>query len=129
VGYRARTRTTPTTRPASWATTKAGAEDGAIPAKVSERTRPTVTAGLANDVELVNQYAAPMYAPTVGAAIAPRPVRTSANTRTRSPAVATTSPRRCGPVARSVVETDVATPNMRLASTAPATPPATCAPA
>jgi hypothetical protein len=27
---------------------------GAIPAKVSENTRPTVTAGLANEVELAN---------------------------------------------------------------------------
>ena len=31
-----------------------------MPAKVSENIRPTVTAGLANEVELVNQYAAPM---------------------------------------------------------------------
>ena len=31
-----------------------------MPAKVSENIRPIVTAGLANDVELVNQYAAPM---------------------------------------------------------------------
>jgi hypothetical protein len=31
-----------------------------MPANVSENIRPTVTAGLANDVELVNQYAAPM---------------------------------------------------------------------
>ena len=46
---------------------KPGAEPGAIPAKVSEKIRPTVTAGLANDVLLVNQYAAPMYAPTAAA--------------------------------------------------------------
>ena len=31
------------------------AEAGAMPAKVSENIRPMVTAGLANDVELVNQ--------------------------------------------------------------------------
>ena len=31
-----------------------------MPAKVSENMRPTVTAGFANDVELVNQYADPM---------------------------------------------------------------------
>ena len=35
-----------------------------MPAKVSEKILPTVTAGLAKDVLLVNQYAAPMYAPT-----------------------------------------------------------------
>jgi hypothetical protein len=37
-----------------------GAEEGAMSAKVSENIRPTVTAGLAKEVELVNQYAAPM---------------------------------------------------------------------
>ena len=31
-----------------------------MPAKVSEKTRPSVTAGLAKEVEEVNQYAAPM---------------------------------------------------------------------
>ena len=34
---------------------KAGAEDGATPAKVSDRLRATVTAGLAKEVEAVNQ--------------------------------------------------------------------------
>ena len=33
----------------------AGAEAGAMPAKVSVNIRPTVTAGLAKEVELVNQ--------------------------------------------------------------------------
>jgi hypothetical protein len=37
---------------------------GAIPAKVSDNDRAIVTAGLANDVEAVNQYAAVMYKPT-----------------------------------------------------------------
>ena len=35
-------------------------EPGAMPAKVSENIRATVTAGLAKLVELVNQYAAAM---------------------------------------------------------------------
>ena len=35
--------------------TNIGTEDGAIPAKVSEKIRATVTAGLAKLVELVNQ--------------------------------------------------------------------------
>jgi hypothetical protein len=61
-----------------------------MPAKVSEKMRPTVTAGLANDVELVNQYAAPMYAPTAGAARTPRPVRASAKIRATRKVVATT---------------------------------------
>jgi hypothetical protein len=34
---------------------KAGAPAGAIPAKVSESDRATVTAGLAKDVDAVNQ--------------------------------------------------------------------------
>ena len=34
---------------------KGGAEPGAIPAKVSDRLRATVTAGFANEVEAVNQ--------------------------------------------------------------------------
>jgi hypothetical protein len=34
---------------------KAGAAAGAMPAKVSDRARATVTAGLANEVEAVNQ--------------------------------------------------------------------------
>jgi len=38
----------------------AGAVAGAMPAKVSENIRPTVTAGLAKEVLEVNQYAAPM---------------------------------------------------------------------
>ena len=66
-----------------------------MPAKVSEKMRPTVTAGLANDVELVNQYAAPMYAPTAGAASAPRPLRTSAKISATRNVVATTSATRC----------------------------------
>ena len=37
------------------ATMKPGAEDGAMPAKVSDRLRAIVTAGLANEVEAVNQ--------------------------------------------------------------------------
>ena len=43
-----------------WATTNPGTDPGAIPANESEKTRPSVTAGLAKDVEDVNQYAAPM---------------------------------------------------------------------
>ena len=39
----------------------------------------------------VNQYAAPMYAPTAGAASAPRPVRARAKMTSTRPAVATTS--------------------------------------
>src|SRR5208282_729330 len=46
------------------ATTKPGTSLGRIPANVSLAARASVTAGLANEVEEVNQYAAVMYAPT-----------------------------------------------------------------
>ena len=41
--------------PASCAAMKAGTEAGAMPAKVSEKTRPMLMAGFAKLVELVNQ--------------------------------------------------------------------------
>ena len=44
-----------TSPPTSWATTKPGTEAGAMPANVSEKMRPTLMAGLAKLVELVNQ--------------------------------------------------------------------------
>ena len=103
---------------------KPGAEPGAIPAKVSENIRPTVTAGLANDVLLVNQYAAPMYAPTAAADSAARPVRARAKINAISPAVATTSPTRWPVVMRSLVAiSNTRRSNMTLARTAPTTPP------
>ena len=42
----------------------AGTSGGRMPVKVSVIARAMVTAGFANDVEAVNQYAAVMYAPT-----------------------------------------------------------------
>ena len=44
-----------TTPPSTWAATKLGTDDGAIPAKVLENMRPTVMAGLAKLVELVKK--------------------------------------------------------------------------
>jgi len=46
--------------PTSSAVTKPGTLAGAMPAKLSLNMRPKATAGLANDVDAVNQYAAPM---------------------------------------------------------------------
>ena len=60
VGYSNRTSPAPTPAPTSCARMNGGTDAGAIPAKVSEKARPRVTAGLAKDVEFVNQYAAPM---------------------------------------------------------------------
>ena len=41
---------TPTSNPTTWANTNPGTDAGAMPANVSEKIRPTVTAGLANEV-------------------------------------------------------------------------------
>ena len=46
---------TPASAPANSAMTNSGALEGAMPAKVSVRQRAMVTAGLANEVEAVNQ--------------------------------------------------------------------------
>ncbi len=62
--------TTAIAPPTTWAHTKAGSEVGAIPANVLENIRPMVMAGLAKLVELVKKYAAPMYTPTAGGALA-----------------------------------------------------------
>ena len=46
-----------TAAPANCATTKPGMSSGRMPANVSVRPRANVTAGFANEVEAVNQYA------------------------------------------------------------------------
>jgi hypothetical protein len=55
---RTRISSTAAAPPSSCIAMKAGAEAGAIPANESENIRPTVIAGLAKLVELVNQQAA-----------------------------------------------------------------------
>ena len=42
-----------------------GTSGGAIPAKVFDIERAIVIAGFANDVDAVNQYAAPIHAATI----------------------------------------------------------------
>jgi len=54
-GVSQRKRAVADAAPMSCATMNAGASDGRIPAKVSVADRASVTAGLANDVEAVNQ--------------------------------------------------------------------------
>ena len=49
-----------------------GTCDGAIPAKVSVRERAMVMAGFANEVDEVNQYAAPIHAATIQGASSAR---------------------------------------------------------
>ncbi len=59
-GQSHRASTNASSAPAHCATTNGGTPDGAMPAKVFDSDRASVTAGLANDVEAVNQYAAVM---------------------------------------------------------------------
>ena len=54
-GWRYRASAIASAPPMSWATMKAGTEDGRMPANVSLRVRPMVTAGLAKLVDDVNQ--------------------------------------------------------------------------
>src|SRR5271167_1925997 len=105
-----------------------GADDGAMPAKVLEKTRPTVMAGFAKLVELVKKYAAAMYAPTAAGAAAPRRVRVSEKITRIRPSVAMTSAKSCAPVARCLVEIDTkAFSNIAFATIAPVMQPAICA--
>src|SRR4051812_47248287 len=102
--------------PTSSNTMNAGADFGAMPANESVNMRPMVTAGLAKLVDDVNQYAAPMYAPTANGAALDRPVRTTPKITKSSPSVATISPSHRPPPERTSV--DHSTPprsNMRLA--------------
>lgn len=103
----------------------AGTELGTIPAEVSVRLRLMVAAGLANEVEAVNQQAAPIQAPTAQLACWSRPVRARVTMTRRNPAVATTSPISSGAPVRFLCEgVSNAWRNMASASAAPAMAPA-----
>src|SRR5690606_28779691 len=122
---RAAVRRMPIAAPSSWAPANCTADSGEMPANVSLNTRPRVTARLANEVELVNQYAAPMYAPTATAmAGMPWEARTIPAISSVRPAVAITSPSSVPALARSWEEIAVGTSNIAFASSAPPTPPA-----
>ena len=68
-----------------------GASAGRIPEKVFVNDRANVTAGLANEVEEVNQYAAVMYAPTANG-VNGGFFRETPQITDKSPNVATNSP-------------------------------------
>ena len=78
-----------TAQPMSCITMNIGADEGRMPAKLSVRGRATVAAGLANEVDDVNQYAPVIQAPTANWMNAWRWLRTSANTTSRRPTMAT----------------------------------------
>src|SRR5436309_1105392 len=102
----------------------AGIDRGAMPVNVFVKVRATVTAGFAKLVDDVNQYAAPIYAPTANGATDDRPDRAMPNTTSTSPAVATISPNHSPPPERVLVDHSTAgSEYMRLASIAPQLPP------
>jgi hypothetical protein len=59
-GTSQRNRKVAANAPASCATIKGATSDGWIPANVLDKERAIVTAGFANEVDAVNQYAAVM---------------------------------------------------------------------
>ena len=65
-----------TATPMNCITMNIGADDGLMPANVSESVRAMVTAGLANDVDEVKKYAPPIHAPTANGTALARPDRT-----------------------------------------------------
>src|SRR6266481_4694663 len=69
---------------------KRGTSTGRIPAKVSDTARAMVTAGFANEVEEVNQYAAVIYAPTANGTLLAR-TREHPQITASNPNVATNS--------------------------------------
>src|SRR5580658_7551183 len=98
---------------------KPGTFPGRMPAKVSLAARARVTAGFANEVDDVNQYAAVMYAPTANGTAADRlrhPQMTA-----KSPNVATNSLTICARPERSCVEAkNIGFSNMTWATATPA---------
>src|SRR5438309_8956025 len=109
-------------------TTNIGTDDGAMPAKVLDNVRATSIIGLAKLVDDDHQYAAAMYAPTANGASAAFPARTRPKMSTTRPNVASDSDSHSPPDERWWVEMLIASRlNIRLASTAPTTPPASCA--
>src|SRR5437879_1070108 len=111
--------------PISCMTMNIGADDGLMPAKLSDRVRAMVTAGLAKLVDEVKKYAPPIHTPTATATTLARPVRTQPWMTSSNPAVATTSESHSAPDDRVLVEMSIAgSSNMRLATMAPRQPPA-----
>src|SRR5438067_6206352 len=85
--------------PSNWAMMKAGASPGRMPANVLLPVRASVTAGLANDVLAVNQYAATMYAATANG-MAPARRFATPQIVANNPNEATNSLRNCAAPAR-----------------------------
>src|SRR6185503_5748655 len=115
----------PATPPTAWAAMKPGVSAGRMPANVSLSARPMLMAGFANDVDAVNQYAAPIHNDTRQAACSKVGERNATST---SPAVATLSESHWPMPLRACVEACMAgRSNITFASMAPAQQPTICA--
>ncbi len=103
---------------------KPGTSAGRMPATLSVNARATVTAGLANEVEAVNQNAAPMYAATAkGTAEGRR--REHPQMTASSPKVATNSLNNCaGPLRSWSDASRIGSPNITCAVQTPIMAPA-----
>src|SRR5476649_502732 len=107
--------------PTACPTMNAGTSTGRIPENVSVSERAIVMAGFANDVDAVNQYAAPIHAATIHGASSERrcPSTTMSN-----PKVATDSASHCaGPVRMCAESCHSGDSNIACASNAPAQQP------
>ena len=119
--------------PTSCAAMKPGADDGAMPAKVSDSVLATLTIGLAKLVDEVKKYAPPIHTPTDTATTYGLPCRTAPWITSRSPIVATTSDTSSGHDERSFSEKKTAprpvwSENITLVRMVPTQPPPRCAP-
>src|SRR5262252_7044110 len=98
-----------------------------MPANVFVAIRASVTAGLANDVDAVNQYADAIYEPTASGTAVARCRAHDTITASR-PKVATTSLKPCGRPARTCVDhANNGSPNIASAQATPTNAPDTCA--
>ena len=96
---------------------------GLIPAKLSENILPIVPAGFANDVEEVNQYAAPIYEATTSATFSLLEI----NIKNTNPKVAIISEIKILDPTRALSENSIIScPNIMFAIKTPIIDPAIC---
>src|SRR5262245_11466983 len=101
---------------------------GRMPANVFVSPRAIVTAGFANDVDAVNQYADVMYAATANGTVVARR-REHPQMTANNPNVATDSLKICdGPLRTFVESMNIGSPNIACADQTPRIAPASCAP-
>ena len=111
--------------PTNWAKTNQSAESGEIAEGASEKILPTVTAGLANEVDEVKMWPANIHAATDAATSCVLSNLTRSRIKSTSPQVATISPRKVAVENRAISLTSIhEEPNIKFAMTAPDVAPA-----